>query len=129
MAYEAVVHRWDVDAARGKEHPIAPDIAADGIDEYLDVFVQASRAGHDAPKGPTTSFRCSDSGDQWWLDLSDPGRRTVSREPGRADVQVHGTAEQLLLFLWGRLPASTEGVAVSGDTMQLDRWSELVPPM
>ena len=49
MANEAVVHRWDVDAARGKDHPTEPEVAADAIDEYLDVFVQASRAANNAP--------------------------------------------------------------------------------
>lgn len=129
MAHETVVHRWDVDAARRKKHPIAPEVAADGIDEYLDVFVQVSRAGHNAPAGPTITFQCSDRGDQWWLDLSDQGGRIVSREPRQAAVQICGTAEQLLLVVWGRLPASAAGVDISGDTMQLDRWAELVPPM
>jgi uncharacterized protein (TIGR03083 family) len=49
MALEAVVHRWDTDAAQGKDPSVASDVAADGIDEYLDVFVAASRAAHDAP--------------------------------------------------------------------------------
>jgi uncharacterized protein (TIGR03083 family) len=129
MAYEAVVHRWDVDAARGKVHLIAPEVAADGIDEYLDVFVQASRAGHNAPPGPTIRFQSSDSGDQWWLDLSEQGGRTVSPEPRQADVQICGRAQQLLLIVWGRLPTSAAGVDITGDTTQLDGWSELIPPM
>jgi uncharacterized protein (TIGR03083 family) len=129
MAHEAVVHRWDVEAARGKEHLIAPEIAADGIDEYLDAFVQVSRAGHNAPPGPTINFQCSDRGDLWWLDLSDQGGRVVTREPRQAAVQICGTAEQLLLFIWGRLPAPAAGVDISGDIMQLDSWSELIPPV
>ncbi len=129
MAHESVVHRWDVDAARGENHAIAPEVAADGIDEYLDVFVAASRAGQNAPSGPTISFECSDRADQWWLDLSDPGSRIVSRQPRQATTQVSGTAEQLLLLVWGRLTAAAAGVDISGDIKQLDRWAELVPPM
>ena len=60
---------------------VAPEIAADGVDEYLDVFVAASRAAHDAPPGPTISFECSDRSDRWWLDLSERGGRIVSRDP------------------------------------------------
>jgi uncharacterized protein (TIGR03083 family) len=130
MAFEAVVHRWDTDAAQGKEFSIASDVGADGIDEYLDVFVAASRAANDAPAGPTMSFECSDTSDRWWLDLSGQGERIVSREPRDASVRISGTAEQLLLIVWGRVAASeSPGLEVSGDVKGLDRWSELVPPM
>ena len=130
MAFEAVVHRWDTDAAQGEELSIASDVAADGIDEYLDVFVAASRAAHDAPAGPTVSFECSDRSDRWWLDLSGQRERVVSREPRHASVRIYGPADQLLVIVWGRVPpADAGGVEVSGDVKELDRWSELVPPM
>jgi hypothetical protein len=130
MALEAVVHRSDTDAAQGRELSVAADVAADGIDEYLNVFVAASRAAHDAPAGPTMSFECSDRSERWWLDLSGRGERIVSREPRDASVRICGTAEQLLFIVWGRVPASdAAGVEVSGDVAGLDRWSELVPPM
>jgi uncharacterized protein (TIGR03083 family) len=130
MALEAVVHRWDTDAAQGKEFSIASDVASDGIDEYLDVFVAASRASSDAPAGPTMSFECSDRSDRWWLDLSGRGERAVSRQAGDASVRISGPAQQLLLALWGRIPLSeAAGVEVSGDVGELDRWSELVPPI
>jgi len=130
MALEAVVHRSDTDAAQGRDLSVAADVAADGIDEYLNVFVAASRAAHDAPAGPTMSFECSDRSERWWLDLSGRGERIVSREPRDASVRICGTAEQLLFIVWGRVPASdAAGVEVSGDVAGLDRWSELVPPM
>jgi uncharacterized protein (TIGR03083 family) len=130
MAFEAVVHRWDTDAAQGNQFSIASDIAADGIDEYLDVFVAASRAAKDALAGPIMGFECSERSDRWSLDLSGQGERIVRREPADDSVRIHGTAEQLLLILWGRIAASdASGVEVSGEAEWLDRWSELVPPM
>ena len=124
------VHRTDTDAAQAKELSVSPDVAADGIDEFLDVFVAASRAAHDAPIGPTMRFECSDRNERWWLDLSEQGKRIVSREPRDASVRIRGTAEQLLLIVWGRVPASLPaGVKVSGDVATLDRWAEFVPPM
>jgi uncharacterized protein (TIGR03083 family) len=128
MALEAVVHRWDTDAAQGRNFSVAPEIAADGIDEFLDVFVALVRAANDAPPGPTIRLVCSDRDDRWRLDLSDRGERIVSREPGDASVGISGTAEELLLKLWGRVPG-TVGVEVSGDVGALDQWSELVPPI
>jgi uncharacterized protein (TIGR03083 family) len=128
MAHEVVVHRWDAQAAHGEPSPIDPEVAADGVDEFLDVFVATSRSAQHAPAGPTMSFECTDRDDRWWLDLSVPGARTVRRGAGEASVQVRGTAEQLLLMAWGRvLPGA--GVEVSGEAGQLDRWPEFVPPM
>jgi uncharacterized protein (TIGR03083 family) len=129
MALEAVVHRSDTDAAQGRDFAVATDVAADGIDEFLDVFVAASRAAKDAPAGPTISVECSDRNDRWWLDLSGRGERIVGREQRDASVRICGPAEQLLLVVWGRVPASdAAGVEVSGDRRELDRWAELVPP-
>jgi len=118
------------DAAQGQRFSVSPDIAADGIDEFLDVFVAASRAAHESPPGPTMSFECSDRSDQWWLDLSGRGVRIVSRDSRTASVGIRGTAEQLLLMVWGRVPISdAAGAEVSGDIGELDRWLELIPPM
>ena len=130
MAFEAVVHRSDTDAAGEQAFSIAPDIAADGVDEFLDVFVDASRAAHDAPAGPTMSFECSDRSDRWWLDLSQRGARVLSRDPRAASVRIRGTARQLLLVVWGRVSVSeAPDVELSGDLRWLDRWPALIPPM
>jgi hypothetical protein len=75
------------------------------------------------------SFECSDRSERWWLDLSERGGRIVSRDPRDASVRIRGTAEQLLLIVWGRVLISDVGAEVSGDVEELDRWSELIPPM
>jgi uncharacterized protein (TIGR03083 family) len=130
MALETLVHRADTDMARGVDFSVAPEIAADGIDEYLDVFVAASRKASDAPAGPIVSFECTDRSDRWWLDLSEQGNRLVSREVLADSLRIRGGARDLLLVLWGRVPISDlPEVEASGDAKELDRWSELVPPM
>lgn len=130
MAFETVIHRWDADAALQQEFSVPPEVAADGIDEYLDVFVASSRSGNNSPAGPTISFECTDRDDRWWLDLGTQGERTVYTEPRDAAVGLRGPAEQLLLVVWGRVAAaSAPGVETVGDPAVLDRWSELVPPV
>jgi uncharacterized protein (TIGR03083 family) len=130
MAFEALVHGADTDLATGQDFSVAPEVAADGVDEYLDVFVAASRAANGSPAGPTVSFECTDRADHWWVDLSEPGRRVVSREPLAASVRIRGTATDLLLVVWGRLHINdTAGIEVSGATAELGRWSQLIPPM
>jgi len=130
MALEAVVHRVDVDMAQGREPSVAAEVAVDGIDEYLDVFVAASRAAADAPAGPSMRFECTDRSDLWWLDLSSRGRRTVTTERREASVRIRGTAEQLLLLVWGRSSATAANdVDVTGAVDEWHRWNEFVPPM
>jgi uncharacterized protein (TIGR03083 family) len=130
MALEALVHRFDTDAAHQIDFSVDPAVAADGVDEYLDVFVAASRATHNSPPGPTVSFECTDRDDRWWLSLSEPGGRIVRRESADAEIRIRATACQLLLVLWGRASMSNSAeLEISGDVEQLDRWVEFVPPM
>jgi uncharacterized protein (TIGR03083 family) len=130
IALETLVHRADVDMARGLDFSVAPELAAGAVDEYLDVFVATTRATSDAPAGPIIAFECADRSDRWWLDLSEPGGRSVSRQALPESVRIYGPARDLLLLLWGRVPISdSDGVKVSGDVEELDRWSELLPPM
>ena len=130
MAFEALIHRWDTDAASGQSFFVESEVAADGIDEYLDVFVGASRAANGSPAGPTILFECTDRDDSWTLDLSEQGARLVVSHPASSTVQIRSNAEQLLLALWGRLPlTASPGVELAGDVSALDGWSTLVPPM
>lgn len=129
MAFETVVHRWDVEAAQGTTGPIAADVAADGIDEYLDVFVAASRAGNNSPAGPVIGIECTDRADHWSLDLGEQGARKVTTDSGDATVRIRGSAENLLLIVWGRIGLADGNVETGGDTAILERWTELIPPM
>ena len=44
QAHEAAVHRWDAEAVAGDPMAIDVDLAVDGIDELLDVFLPAAVA-------------------------------------------------------------------------------------
>jgi uncharacterized protein (TIGR03083 family) len=130
MAQETLVHRWDAQMGAGAAiTPMAPAVAADGIDEYLDVFVAATRGLGGAPAGPSLGFACTDTDDRWRLDLPEPGTRTVTRGTAEGDLVLRGPAEGLLLTAWGRLRPEPAGVDVLGDAAILDRWAELLPPM
>ena len=51
----------------------------------------------------------------------------MTREHAKGDVAVRGTASDLLLFLWGRLPG--KNLEVLGDASLLGRYFELVTPV
>jgi uncharacterized protein (TIGR03083 family) len=129
MAHEVTVHRWDAEAGAGIDIvPMDASAASDGIDEYLGVFVDATRRGASAPAGPTIRLETTDTGDGWYLELP-AGGRVVHREPTDHSLHLQAPAENLLLFLWGRRGLDAAEVEADGDRTVLDRWSELIPPM
>jgi uncharacterized protein (TIGR03083 family) len=133
MAHETLVHRWDAEAGAGIiGEPMDPAVAADSIDELVDVFFGASRAVNGSPAGPVVGFRCTDVGGEWYVDLTEPGARTVlAVAPPSGDVAftLSGPAEDLLLVLWGRLDLAATKVTLAGDESVWSNWTTLVPPM
>ena len=134
IAYDTLVHRWDAEAGAGiAGAAMEPEIAADAVDELLDVGLRVTRAVADAPAGPAIRLACVDTPDTphaWHLDLSEVGRLTIHAQPiDVVDVAVtlRGTAEDLLLWLWGRIEIDGASIEVDGDRSVLDRWTELLP--
>ena len=130
MAQETLVHRWDAELGAGIDGPpMVPAVAADGVDEYLDVFAGLTRMLHGAPAGPSIHLHCTDTDGEWLLQLPADGERVLSREHAKGDLGLRGPAEGLLLVAWGRLSPGAAGVEVLGDTDVVSRWSQLIPPM
>jgi uncharacterized protein (TIGR03083 family) len=111
MVHETAVHRWDAQmGATSSADLVDHDVAIDGIDEFLDVFVAAGRARDASPAASTVLVQCTDSTASWTVTLPHGGR-DVARGDHSADVTVRGAASDLLLFLWGR---ADERIEVSG---------------
>lgn len=128
-AQELAVHRWDFENATGAPTPIDPTLAADGIGEMLYVFGPATGM----PEYQGASERFAGDGETIRLEPTDlPVAITFTARPdrfepdgsGEPDVIARGTASDLLLFVWGRVPPSV--LEVSGDATLLDRWQENV---
>jgi hypothetical protein len=66
-------------------------------------------------------------GEGEWLIRFEGNDVQVSREHARAGVALRGSASDLFLYLWGRIPYSA--LDVVGDTSLLERYRELVPPL
>jgi hypothetical protein len=112
MAQETAVHRWDAENAHGAATPTEPELAVDGVDESLTVFLPDYL--YEEPRdGLSGTFRveATDTGDGW-LGTLWPDRCEVRRASGDADAVLRGPASALHLTLWGR---AVGGVAVSGD--------------
>jgi uncharacterized protein (TIGR03083 family) len=111
MAHETAVHRVDAESAHGEPAPVPTPLAVDGIDEILDVFlVPFSQREAAGGAGETLRLQATDADGDWRLRLLPAG---VQVDRGPADADARGTASDLLLFLWGRAPATRLGT--SGD--------------
>ena len=122
QAHEASIHRWDAEHALGEAAPIPADVAVDGIDELLEFFVAIRDPSAFAGEG-TLHFHATDTEGEWFVARTADG---MEWEHGhrKGDVAARGTASDLLLFVWGRVPP--ERLEVFGDAALLAEWQRLV---
>ena len=131
QAQETAVHRWDAQRAVGRPEPIEPVLATDGIDELLEVWGTTILGGRDGIDiGGSVRLVATDAPVEPWTLWTDDGVFSVSRSDHRvtADVTVRGSASDLLLLLWRRIPADAVSLTVEGDDHILDRWLRLGMP-
>lgn len=119
-ALEVAMHRWDGENAVGLAQPIDAPLAADGIDEILD-FASTLMASKFAGTSGTMHVHSTDADGEWLVDFD--GRIVVTREHAKGDVAARGSASDLLLVLYGRVPPET--VELHGDGALVERWQEL----
>ena len=124
MAQETVIHR--IDAELGTRQPVAPvatDLAIDGIDELLKVFVAygvAEWGGYFTGilgGSPGRAYLVR-AGDVAWRVRTGPGVFTVEDGPGDgpADVTISGPPAAVLRWVWNRESAGEPGgVRAEGD--------------
>jgi uncharacterized protein (TIGR03083 family) len=123
MAHESAVHRFDAQNAHGIRQPIDAELAADGIDELVDIIVPRVY-GRDKVEGPTGTIALrSLVGNEWLLEFRPGGVRRVELIES-PHATVTGTDSALLLAAYGRVPWSS--LDLSGDELLLDKWSAVL---
>lgn len=123
---EAAVHRWDAENALGAARPITEEVATDAVTQTFEVMAPVRRSWTRAPEGAGERFRfVRTDGPGEWLVHFDGSH--VRLGDGDADLELSGTASNLMLFLWHRIPA--DGLDIRGDKALLDRYFVLVPPI
>ncbi|MFK0070212.1 maleylpyruvate isomerase family mycothiol-dependent enzyme [Streptomyces sp. NPDC091046] len=134
MTHELVVHGADAALAAGRPvRTVAPEVAADAIDEWLDIvrFVQRVMPGAAANElrapGSSLHLHATDTpaelNAEWLVELPDEGI-TWRRGHEKATVALRGPLTDVLLAFYGRLPLDTPGLGVLGDRKLLELWLE-----
>jgi uncharacterized protein (TIGR03083 family) len=105
---ETLVHRWDAENALGRARPLDPELAAEGVKEVFDTIAPRQvQAGRARPPRRAVRLTASDTGGSW------------TYGPGAPVAEGTGTAEDLMLMLWGRLPRDHEAIVWDGDPTAL----------
>jgi uncharacterized protein (TIGR03083 family) len=124
MAQETAVHRIDVESAFGEMTAIEDDLALDGVDEFLDLFlggewdIDDDEWGDVSPQAGAGTTTAVSVGTHTWRITLHADRVDISRNAGHADATVTAPdASTLLLWLWGRV--DDEAVTAAGDEVAL----------
>lgn len=117
QTHEVTVHTFDAMSAGGRDLRLDAAIAADGIDELLTVFgVRMATRGQPAELAAPIVIAPNDVDDAWTVGPATEPGGPVTVTTARVDAAVasiHGTASDVLLVLWKRLPV--ERVSIEGD--------------
>ncbi|WFB05861.1 maleylpyruvate isomerase family mycothiol-dependent enzyme [Streptomyces sp. LX-29] len=126
--HETTVHRVDAALHAAVPYALPSDLAADAIAEVLELLalpvIESLRPGLAKLRGRGETMRLSatDAEGRSWLVTRTPSGVRWRPGTGPADVEVTGTAQDLLLVLTRRLPPAR--VAVHGELALLDHWLE-----
>ena len=130
--HEATVHRADAALALGRDFALEPELAADGVSEWLErVAVQAKRHPPAAlDRGLSLHLHATDDGigpTGEWTVVNEAEGMNWSHSHGEGTVALRGPAKQLLLVLTRRHTAAEAGVEVFGDSAVWDAWLDRTP--
>jgi len=107
MAHETAVHAWDAHCAAGNTAEIDAALASDGIDEFVHVMVKSNVREEEGPLSGSVHIHCTDVDGEWLIVPTESSDVVVTREHAKGDCAIRGSASQLLLGLWRRIPMSS----------------------
>ena len=117
---EIAVHTYDAQITVGARQPLPVEVAVDGVEEFEFTCCATTIAW---PHEPAVIDYHATEGRSWRLWLSADGARVARRLPAAADqdpadVSAQGTASELVLVFYGRIPLDT--LTIDGDRHLFD---------
>lgn len=128
LANEMSIHRWDVENAADAATPIPEDLARDGVDEFIDVFIGSGWPTFRKGKtfgGETIKIEQLAPHRDWTIQLK--GRSAlVAGDAEAPDLTVRGRASDLVLMFWRR--GGRDRIELEGSEGLLDRFLSYEEP-
>ncbi|MFF4893606.1 maleylpyruvate isomerase N-terminal domain-containing protein [Micromonospora chersina] len=122
---EIAVHTYDVQLTVGDPEPLPDEVALDGFDDCQFTLCSTDVAW---PHEPAVVDYHATEGRSWRLRLSRDGARAArlgepaaSEGPDTADASAWGTASDLVLFFYGRIPPDSLILKLDGDRRIFDQ--------
>jgi uncharacterized protein (TIGR03083 family) len=110
QAHEAAMHRWDLGAALGRDLGYPSVLAADGVDEVVNLFFPRQvRLQRMAPLRSSLALHVEGLG--CWV-LAGDG---IAETGPPFDAEISGPADALVLLLWGRIGLDDPRIQLTGD--------------
>jgi uncharacterized protein (TIGR03083 family) len=123
--HEIAVHTYDAQLTVGAPQPLPEDVALDGVEEFLSTVCTTTVAW---PHEPAVADYHVTEGRSWrnWVSgdgariarLSAPGA-AAGQDPEAADASAQGTANELVLAFYGRIPL--DSLKLDGNRRLLDQ--------
>lgn len=122
QAHETAIHRVDAELAAGVTLKSFERLfAVDGIDELLTAFITRPNRGPRSDTPTSFAVQCTDSGEAWTVYYDHEKAVTERSGDPDADAIVRGTAPDLYLWLWHRLPQ--DQAELVGDQSIIEDWN------
>jgi len=135
FTHETAIHRADATLALGAEYTLDPEVALDGLDEWMELgslpmHFEVHPVMRELPgPGRTLHFHATDTapeaGAEWLVDLTGPAL-AWRRAHEKAAVAVRAPLTDLLLLVYKRRAAVGENVQILGDADLLAFWLDRV---
>ncbi|MDQ0949280.1 uncharacterized protein (TIGR03083 family) [Streptomyces phaeochromogenes] len=133
MTHETVIHRADAAIAAGVTYEVAPEFAADAIDEWLQIvrFAQekypSDAANELRGEGRSIHLHATDTESgldaEWLIEFEDEGIGW-RRGHEKATVALRGPLTEVMLAFYRRMAPDGGGLEVLGERELLDFWLE-----
>ena len=121
QALETALHAWDATNAAGKPDALDPEVAVEGIREFLDLAVTRVVSRHpEGWDGQTVHLHRTDGEGEWYVRLGPDGEVAVEERHAKGDLAVRGPAKELYLWCSNRIPL--DDLQAFGDLELAERW-------
>ncbi|NKE61128.1 maleylpyruvate isomerase family mycothiol-dependent enzyme [Lentzea sp. PSKA42] len=114
---QMAVHTYDAQLTAGAAEPLSQEVALDGVEDFLFTCCATTSAW---PHEPAVVDYRTTEGRSWRVRLSSEGAR-IAAPAGEdtADASAEGTASELVLALYGRIPL--DSLKLDGDRRIFDQ--------
>jgi uncharacterized protein (TIGR03083 family) len=124
--HEVTVHRADAELALGGNPQLSPELAADGLTEWLERVVVQSGGGR-TPLRDGQTLRLHAPGAGEWTLCGQPDALVLDPGHPAPSATVSGDATSLFLGVVRRIPADDPRITVSGDGDVWRAWLDHTP--